>query len=395
MFISEIENHLKTDLIPFWQKMKDEEYGGYFGQMDYSLEIIPKAHKGCIYHARILWFFSNAYMVLKDEQLLEDARHAYMFIKTYCVDKIYGGVYWDMKYNGSLNDATKHTYAQAFMIYALSSYYDVSKEIKALALAKDLFECIEDKCVDDYGYLEAFDRTFSPISNEKLSENGIEASKTMNTLLHVFEAYTELYRVTNDADVKNCLINILYIFKDKIYNPKLQRQEVFFTKTMESMIDLHSYGHDIEAAWLIDRGLDFIEHQELKQGIYSMTKALTENVYEKAYVNTSLLNECEKGVNDTNRIWWVQAEAVVGFANGYIQSPQKTKYIDAVKNIWNYIKTYMIDSREGGEWYWRLNDKNQPDMEKAVAESWKAPYHNGRMCIEIIKRQNVLNKGGQ
>mgnify|MGYP001180887354 FL=1 len=394
MFIQEIERHLKEKLIPFWKGMKDQKYGGYYGEMNYALEVQAKANKGTIYHARILWFFSNANRLLKDEHLLEHAHHAYSFIKTTCFDETYGGVYWDVTYDGKAGDTTKHTYAQAFMVYALSSYYDVSQNQQALFLAKTLFEQIEEKCRDSFGYLEAFKRDFTPTSNQKLSENGIEADKTMNTLLHIFEAYTELYRVTKDSSVKKRLIYILNMVKSKIYNPKLQRQEVFFTKEMDTMIDLHSYGHDIEAAWLIDRGLEIIDDDHLTHDIEPITKALTQCVFEKAYVDSSLLNECENGRNDTNRIWWVQAEAMVGFANGYEKTPEKTEYLQAVKDIWEYIKNYMIDSRKGGEWYWQVDENHQADKKKPIVESWKAPYHNGRMCFEIIQRHDKLNSGG-
>ena len=153
---------------------------------------------------------------------------------------------------------TKHTYNQAFSIYALSSYYDASGDPEALETAMKLFELIENKCRDEIGYLEAFDRNFNLVDNDKLSENGVMADKTMNTLLHVFEAYTELYRVTKNSEVKAKLAWILDTFADKVYNPKLHRQEVFFDKYMNSIIDLHSYGHDIETAWLIDRGVEVL-----------------------------------------------------------------------------------------------------------------------------------------
>ena len=166
-------------------------------------------------------------------------------MKDYCFDKENGGIYWSITYDGKPEDTTKHTYNQAFCIYALSSYYEASKDEEALAMAKELFHIIEEKCTDEVGYLEAFDREFHLIENDKLSENGVIADKTMNTLLHVFEAYTELYRVSKDAEVKKRLEWILDTIADKIYNPKLHRQEVFFDKNYNSILDLHSYGHDL------------------------------------------------------------------------------------------------------------------------------------------------------
>jgi mannobiose 2-epimerase len=201
-----------------------------------------EAVKGCILNSRILWFFSNAYMMLKDKSLLEEARHGFVFMKEYCMDGENGGVFWSVKYDGKAEDVTKHTYNQAFAIYALSSYYEASGDDEALAMAKELFHIIEERCTDKIGYQEAFDREFREIDNDKLSENGVIAQKTMNTLLHVFEAYTELYRVAGLSEVKERLIWILDTFADKVYNPELHRQEVFFDAEMNSIIDFTPMG---------------------------------------------------------------------------------------------------------------------------------------------------------
>ena len=183
MMLEEVKAHLLNDIIPFWKNLRDDEFGGYYGYLDYDLKLDKKAEKGCILNSRITWFFSNAYTLLKDKSLLEEADHGYEFLKEHCIDKEYGGIYWSMKYDGTPLDTTKHTYNQAFCIYALSSYYEASGKQEALELARKLYELIETRCMDDNGYLEAFTRDFKPESNEKLSENGVLAEKTMNTLL--------------------------------------------------------------------------------------------------------------------------------------------------------------------------------------------------------------------
>ena len=194
----EVKQELTGRIVPFWEGLRDEEYGGFYGYQDFDLNVQKTYEKGCILNSRILWFFSNAYLTLKDEKLRADAEHAYRFMKQACVDREYGGVFWSVTYDGKPLDTTKHTYNQAFAIYALSTYFDATGDTEALELAKSLQQIIETHCTDEYGYLEAFTRDFKPESNEKLSENGVMAEKTMNTLLHVFEAYTELYRVTKD-----------------------------------------------------------------------------------------------------------------------------------------------------------------------------------------------------
>ncbi len=385
MFAEEVREHLTKDMIPFWKRLKDEEYGGFYGYMGYDLALDKKAVKGCILNSRILWFFANAYLLLKDEELLAYAGHAYRFLKEYCLDRENGGVYWSLLYDGTSDDTTKHTYNQAFAIYALSSYYDASKDGEALGLAKELYKVIETKCRDQYGYLESFNVRFEPEANDKLSENGVVAEKTMNTLLHVFEAYTELYRVAEEEEVADRLRYMLGLVENKVYNKGLGRQEVFFDKTWHSLIDLYSYGHDIEAAWLVDRGLEILGDEELTKRISPITGQITENIYKKAYIDHSLVNEAENGVVDTTRVWWVQAEAVVGFLNGYQKRPECTEYLEAAEDIWKYIRQYVIDGREGSEWYWALDQERKP-LEKPIVEPWKCPYHNGRTCFEVIKR---------
>lgn len=382
----EIKNHLVSSIIPFWKNLRDDEFGGYYGYMGYDLKLDKKAEKGCILNSRITWFFSNAYTLLKDESLLAEADHGYAFLKEHCIDCENGGIYWSMNYDGTPLDTTKHTYNQAFCIYALSSYYEASGKEEALDLAKQLFTMIEERCTDEQGYLEAFTRDFKPESNEKLSENGVLAEKTMNTLLHVLEAYTELYRVSKDPQVKEKLEWIMDVFAEKVYNPKLKRQEVFFDKNYNSIIDLHSYGHDIETAWLMDRSLEILDEDAYTKKLSPITKALTENIYKIAFDGHSLSNECDKGVVDTNRVWWVQAETVIGFLNGYEKDPSKTEYKEAAEATWQFIKEYVIDKRPGSEWYWLVRQDGTPVEGEPIVEPWKCPYHNGRMCMEVMRR---------
>lgn len=385
MFVEEANRMLNDKILPFWENLKDNTYGGFYGWLDYDLNLDKKAVKGCILNSRILWFFSNAYLTTKDTELLPYAKHAYEFLKKYCIDKEYGGVYWSLNYDGTVFDSTKHTYNQAFAIYALASYYDATKEEEALKIAYDLYRIIESNCTDEVGYLEAFTYDFKPEDNDKLSENGVIAEKTMNTLLHVFEAYTELYRVTKDEQVAKKLYLIMDVFEKQVFNEELRRQEVFFDKNMNSILDLHSYGHDIETAWLIDRGCEVLNDAELTKRMRRITSILEDEIYKVAYVDHSLLNECEKGNVNRMRVWWVQAEAVVGFLNAYEKSNDE-RYKEAAKDILEYIKTKLEDQRDGSEWYWQLDDNHLPDTSKPIVEPWKCPYHNGRMCFEIIRR---------
>ncbi len=376
---------LADRLLPFWKSLRDGEYGGYCGYMDFDLRLDRQAEKGCILNSRILWFFSEAAMVLKDDSIIPYARHACRFLTEKCLDREEGGVYWSVSFDGQPLDATKHTYNQAFAIYALSAYYRLTGEADALALAKNLFYLIETRCADSGGYLEAFTRDFRPASNEKLSENGIMAERTMNTLLHVFEGYSGLYQAGKSPEISAAMERILDIYASKVYNPRLRRQEVFFDKDYRTLIDLTSYGHDIESSWLIDWGCGLLENPALTEKIAAINSALADSVLRTAF-NGSLANECERGVVDTHRVWWVQAEALLGFVNEYGKHPDRTDCRDAAASLWRYITEKVEDRRPGGEWFWRLDEAGEPDREKPVVEPWKCPYHNGRMCMELIRR---------
>lgn len=438
--IQEIREHLLHKIIPFWESLRDDENGGYYGYVDHDLHVDEKAFKGCILNNRITWFFSSAAKLFLDEragkvssvnppvseefieELLDNAKHGFAFLKSACLDPVHGGMYWSVSYDGKPYDTTKHTYNQAFSIYALCSYYDVTRDEEALEIALDLYRIIEGRCRDEGGYLEAFDREFKPSSNEKLSENGVLATRTMNTLLHVFEAYTELIRVlagVEIAEVFGCggksasvapkrqalvfelrerMDEIFTIFTEKMYNPEKHRMEVFFDHEYIPLIDLVSYGHDIETSWLIDRGCDVIRLVDAEIGTVSsedyvllkkmekIARDLSAAIYRTGFDGHSLPEECENGIVKTSRTWWMQAETLVGFLNAYQHDMSRSEYLEAVHSVWDYICEYQVDHREGSEWFHDLYEDGTPFEHQPIVEQWKCPYHNGRMCIEVIRR---------
>lgn len=434
LFLQQMRDEFESHVIPFWEGLADPERGGFYGMLDQELVLHRDADRGCILNSRILWFFANLYLNFKKQEYLDFAKTAYDALQQNFLDREYGGVYWSVTADGSPADTLKHTYNQAFAIYGLSSYFEASGDKEALALSWNLFQVIESRCRDKDGYLEAFTRDFGPADNEKLSENGVMATRTMNTLLHVMEAYTELYRVAKgeeDAflyeirnEVGDRLSEILHLFRDEVYNPERRRMEVFFDAEYNSLIDLYSYGHDIETAWLIDRTVEVMELQGTEFDLSQITGAMTEEVYRSAYdgyvpseemastgdaghdlkaagvpadpedkgryripgqIGHSLPAECENGVNDESRVWWVQCEGVVGFLNGY-QRSKDTKYLDAAKEIWEFIMAHMVDRRQGSCWYAYLRPDGTPNPDKCIADEWTCPYHSGRMWLEVLRR---------
>lgn len=386
--VSEIRRELTEGIIPFWRGLRDDERGGYIGQVEFDLTRRSEAERGCILNSRILWFFSEAYLLLQEPALLREADHAYEMLCR-MLDREHGGVYWSMNADGTVADGTKHTYNQGFAIYALSAYFRAGGNRAALELARDLFRLVEEKCFDGEGYLEAFTADWKPAGNDKLSENGVEAGRTMNTLLHVLEGYTGLYEAGKDPEVRERLLWIMNTWAEKIYNPERRRQEVFFDLSYHTLIDLHSFGHDIETSWLADHTLEVLGDKALTEKIRPMLLSMAEHTLQAAYTaGNGFANESENGKVDTTRVWWVQAEALLGFLNAY-EHTREQRYLDAVRSQWEYMKEKMIDPREGSEWFWSVKEDGTP-IEKPIVEPWKCPYHNGRMCIEVLRRNPEL-----
>lgn len=388
MMKDEVREELVSHIIPFWNRLRDDEFGGWYGVTDFYGATDKKSEKGVILHSRILWFYSNAYMALGDPALLDNARHAFEFLSEKCYDREYGGVYWMMSFDGSPADDMKHSYCQAFFIYALSSYYRASGDKKALDLAYKTFDIVEKNYADGTAYKEKLSRDFSrELANDELSENGLMADKTMNTTLHLMEAYTELYIADKSEKVLERLKFQLGLTYDKIYDKAGSKLMVFFDRDMNEIGDVHSYGHDIEATWLIDRACDAVNDERFSEKLRGMNAAIAANIAGTAYDRPtgSLLNECDKGVVNRKRIWWVQAESVVGFLNAY-QRKRGGEYLEIAERIWDFIRSSIVDKREGGEWFGELFDDGTPNSSHNAADPWKCPYHNGRMCLEVIER---------
>lgn len=381
--------HLKTVILPFWMGLKDDEYGGYYGYVSHDLSVKRDAPKGCVLCSRLLWTFSEAAGVLNDDSLIPYAAHAFDFLRRFW-DYEQGGLYWMLDYKGSPLDMMKHTYCQAFGIYGLCAYARVSGSRDARDMAMALYRVIEGRCRDEKGYLEAFGRDFSLVDNSALSDSkGLVnshrvACRTMNATLHVMEAYTQLYLLTKDKSVLKSLRELVSIMTEKIYNNNERRQEVFFDRDWQSLVDMQSFGHDIEASWLLCETAHAALSENERRRCEEVSEALASSVYERAYHGAWLDNEIEDGETDTTRIWWVQAEAVVGFYNAY-QLTGEEKYRVASNAVFENILDKLVDKRRGSEWFWRLDENDAPD-DKPIVEPWKCPYHNGRMCMELIQR---------
>ena len=274
---------------------------------------------------------------------------------------------------------------KAFAIYGLSAYYRLTGRAEALEKAQALQRLIEEKCTVYNGYGEAYKADFSPESNEKLSENGVMASRTMNTLLHVIEAYAELHRAKPDAALARLTGERLEIVREKMYNPGKRRLEVFFDAEYRPLLDMQSFGHDIEAGWLLwDAAREVLPEE--KQGAYrDMCLDLIRSVRERAFTDHGLENERVNGKTDTLRIWWVQAETMLGLAEGW-EMTGEAGWLKNLETQWAAVQRLIVDPRPNGEWYWSVYEDGSL-TERPMVEEWKCPYHNGRMCMRLMQKE--------
>lgn len=379
-----LREHLENCIIPFWKRLIDRKNGGFFGEVTNDLIVHEEASKSLIAHARYLYTFSLWYNTFHDESYLEYMHHSYQFLEKAFHDKVHGGYYWMVDYEGNPEDKTKHIYGQAFVIYALAEYGKASSRQDVIDQAFHLFWLIDQHAYHNpCHYNEQFKTDWTPITNGLLATHGIHLPYTTNTILHILEAYTNLYLMRQDEMLKERIIGLLNGFKLHLYNPSNHSFYMYLDEKRSVSPIGQSYGHDIETCWLVDYALRVTKHRD--EVIERITIDVAKKVYEQAMTSQGLILEKINGDLSTDRIWWVQAEAMVGFMNHYQKTADKT-YLQATIDLYRFIQTYLVDQRENSEWFWGIDEHHEPLKNHGIAEAWKAPYHNGRALVELIKR---------
>lgn len=376
-------------ILQYWESnMADHLNGGFIGTIDHNEIKDFTAEKGAVLNARILWAFSAAYPVTRQDSHLQTAERAYQYIAAHFYDKKSGGIFWSLNADGSPKDTKNQIYALAFTIYGLSEFYSVTKNEEALQLAVNLYLKIEEHSFDPVhkGYFEAFTRNWQPVDDLRLSDKDANEKKTMNTHLHIAEGYANLYRIWPDEGLKNTLAQLLYTINDYFINPETGHLHLFFNEEWVEKPDVISYGHDIEAAWLLQWCAEVIQDEKLiaiyKKEAVTMANATFEGIDTQ---DGGLWYEYDPHENKmiTEKHWWPQSELWIGMVNAW-QLTGNEKYLDAVKQNWQFVQNYILD-RQNGEWIWGI-DNNYNKIEKDKAGFWKCPYHNSRACLELIAR---------
>ena len=414
----EMQDVLQNNILRFWlDKMVDQENGGFYGRIDGHGVLHPDAEKGAILNARILWSFSAAYRVLGDEEYLKAATRAKDYIIDHFIDKEYGGVYWSLDSKGQPLDTKKQFYAIGFVIYGMSEYARATGDREALECAMQLFDCIEEHAFDHEhnGYIEACTREWGAIADMRLSELDANYPKSQNTHLHIIEPYTNLLRAIRELQAsQSCdyvpvlgsvlptsvavpddslltlhasLKNLIDIFTDKILNPETNHLDLFFEMDWtRGAGQLESYGHDIECSWLLHEAALVLGDEEVLNKVEPIVQLVAVASEKGLRPDGSMIHEAnlDTGRVDDDLHWWVQAENVVGWYNIY-QYFGDEDALDKALRGWAYIKAQLIDY-EHGEWYWSRHADGTLNTVDDKAGFWKCPYHNSRMCLEIIER---------
>ncbi len=381
-------DQLCNGILPFWMKNMRDGMGGFHGRIDGEGNLHKDSPRGSVLNARILWTFSSAFRILRVPEYLEVAEDAKKMIVEHFYDKEFGGVYWSIDSFNNPLDRKKQIYAIAFAIYGLAEFYRATADEEALEYAVKLYRDIEAHSFDSVlnGYKEAFARDWSELEDVRLSEKDDNAVKTMNTHLHVLEAYTCLYRSWKDKELEKQLGNLINLFSDKIAEPGTGHLKLFFDDSWNSVSSIVSYGHEIEASWLLDEAAEVLGDISVGEKCLPTVMRLAEASCEGLLEDGSLMYEYSpaEGHCDRDRHWWVQAEAVVGFLNAFGRSGRE-EWLSRSLSCLDFIKCNLID-RENGEWFWSILADGSANRTDDKAGLWKCPYHNSRMCLEIISR---------
>jgi mannobiose 2-epimerase len=384
-FRTEMRTELENILSYWIRNSIDQENGGFIGKIDGNDVKYPKADKGLVLNSRILWTFSAAFMHNPKPEYKMMAQRAYSYLMKYFWDKKNGGGYWSVDYLGNPKEKHKQIYGQGFMLYGLSEYYRAFGDKAALNSAIELFKLIEKHGFDkkNGGYFEVATENWQLTDDKVITQGKTDQKKSMNTHLHIIEPYTNLYRVWKDPFLKKQLYGLLNNFIEHIIDKKTQTQILFLTDDWQPRSEIISYGHDIEASWLLLESAEVLHDKQWIAKIKPFSIGLSDAAQKGIDTDGGMFYETENEHLKTQKDWWPQAEAMVGFYNSYQITKDQNYFYQAIKS-WNFIKKNLVSKT--GEWYWGVNANGEALTNMDKVGMWKCPYHNARACMEMIRR---------
>ena len=385
---AEFEQEVTKNILPFWMTAtRDTENGGFFGSINNDMKVDNSAERSAVLYSRILWTYSRAFRLYNDAAYMKNAQYPLEYIRKYLLDPEYGGVYWSVDQHGKPVNNRKHTYAQAFTIYGLSEYAQASREDKSLQQAKELFRLIEQNTHDPVngGNLECRTRQWQAEEDMRLSKKDMNCAKSMNTLLHLMEAYTNLIKVWPDEKLISIQTQLVNDFLTHVIDASTNHLKLFFNESWKSLADIVSYGHDIEASWLLVEAAETLQDAKLVKQTKEIAVKIAQAVYtEGRNPDGGIYYEREATRLNEEHHWWVHAEAVVGFYNAYQISGQR-RFAEASERCWEYIQQHFVDHKNG-DWFKVLTKEGVPSATSVKVGPWECPYHHSRLCFEMAER---------
>lgn len=388
----EIRADLKENILPFWQRYSVDPAGGFYGSLLRDGTPVADAPKGGVLNARILWTFSTAYCLYGDTVYRQLADRAQRYFIDHFIDPQYGGVYWLIKSDGTPLNTDKQTYGCSYAIYGLAEHFRATGNVESLQKAIEIYRTMESRIKDPVkdGYIESFTREWGTPRKLGYDGEGI-ATKTMNTHIHVLEAYTALYRVWRDSGLRHRLARVIELVTSRFYNPQTRHLIVYCDSDWNSLDDIDSYGHDIETSWLLTEAAEVLGDSLVTTKCERIALELADaSLKEGIGPMGAMRYERHKDKLRKDASWWCQAETVVGCINAW-QLTGKQTYLDSAVRTWEFIKSRMID-REHGEWFRTVLEDGTPRFREPKASMWNCPYHNSRMGFEVGERlKGTLN----
>jgi cellobiose epimerase len=391
-----MRSHLVEHIMPFWcGPAVDREHGGWMAWLSNDLQADRTKPKGLIVNSRILWTFSAVHRFRPEPVYREMAERAFDIVMNRFWDSQYGGAFWQLNDRFEVLDDSKKTYGQAFYIYALVEYFQAFGDKAALTRAQEMFQLIEHHSHDEQhgGYLEVRQRDWSEAGDTRLSEKDQNEKKSMNNHLHVLEAYTNLYRVWKTELVERRLRELIELFENRILDRHTNHLHHFFDEAWNVRSDSYTFGHDIEAAWLLCEAAEVLGDAQVLRRVQALAVKISAAVLQEAVSSDGGL--CYEGrggkIIDSRKECWPQVEGIVGFINAY-QLSDDVRYVRAAEGLWKYIEQNLVD-RVHGEWFWRINEDGRPDATLPKVSEWKGPYHVSRACLETAHRLESIAAG--
>jgi len=397
-YISRIESELRENILPFWiRHTVDRERGGFYGEISNDLVVNKEAERGALLTTRILWTYSSAYRHYRQPEYWGMATWAYTDLMKRFWDPVHGGCYWSTSADGKPLRTRKQVYGQAFGIYALSEYYSVSRDAAVLERTLELYRLLETHSRDRQqgGYFEAFTREWTRETDVRLSAVDLNEPKSQNTHLHVMEAYTNLLRVWPDAGLRETQRQLIEVMLTRILDSTTFHLGLFFNEGWERRTDRISFGHDIEAAWLLHEAAVAVDDPALLERVQKVVLEIARVTFEQGLdKDGALLYEADpQGIVSDIKEWWPQAEAAVGFLAAYQLGGDK-RYLTTALRLWDFIEANLVD-RRNGEWFRSVSADLKTKSNDAKVSFWKCPYHNGRACLELVDRLGGLGPAEQ